>query len=154
MRKLLSALSSAAFALGCSAAEPTPAAPEASSSSQATEAEAEGPITIAVSPTKLAQGSGPIKAKLSRAIPQKKGKRYRISLSTQDAKTFSGPSQFLEPGTTEHELRPVEPGTFEVRLLESDGPECSDGSAKGGPCAENEHVIAKSEAISVSPKPE
>ncbi len=154
MRKLLIGLSFAVVALGCSASEPSPAAPDSTSSSKAGEAEAEGPITITVSPTKLAHGSGPIKAKLSRAIPQKKGKQYRISLSTPDAKTYFGPAQFLEPGVTEHELRPVEPGTFDVRLLESDGPECSPGKTGGGSCAENEHIIAKSEQITVTPKPE
>ncbi len=154
MSRLVFALSLSAIAMGCSSSEPPAASPDATSSSTAGEAQPEAPIAIAVSPTKLVHGSGPIKAKLSRAIPQRKGKRYRISLSTPDAKTYFGPAQFLEPGTTEHELRPVEAGTFDVRLLESDGPECSDGSTKGGSCAENEHVIAKSEPITVAPKPE
>lgn len=95
-----------------------------------------------MSPTNLVHGSGPVTATFS-AIPATPGKRYRISLSTPDAKTYSGPSQFLEPGATKHELRPVESGTFDARILESDGPN-----------AENEHVIAKSGPITVTKKPE
>lgn len=101
------------------------------------------PITITASPTTLVHGSGPVLATFSKPIPNTPGKRYRISLSTIDAKTYSGPSQFLEPGATKHELRPVEAGTFDARLLESDGPN-----------AENERVIAKSETITVTKKPE
>lgn len=110
------------------------------------------PLTIMVTPTNLVHGSGPIKVTLSSPIPSKPGKRYRISLSTPDAKDYSGPSHFLDAGTTTDELRPVEAGTFDVRILESDGPDCGDGTP--GPCARNEHVIAKSEHITVTKKPE
>jgi len=109
-------------------------------------------LTIAVTPTALVHGSGPIKATFSSPIPATPGKRYRISLSIVDTKDFYGPNHFLEPGATSDELRPVEAGTFEVRILESDGPDCGDGTP--GPCARNERVIAKSERITVTKKPE
>lgn len=111
-----------------------------------------GAITVTATPTQTAVARGPITATFSAPIPGTPGKRYRIALSTLDAQTYSGPSHFLAAGATKDELRPVEAGTFEVRLLESDGPSCGDGTP--GECARNEHIIARSEKITVGPKAE
>jgi hypothetical protein len=144
MRIALLLVSTLWLACACSsqpAASPGPAAPPGGET-----------LTIAVTPTTIVHGAGPIQATFSSPIPSKPGKRYRISLSTPDAATYAGPSHFLEAGATKDELRPVEAGTFDVRILESDGPDCGDGTP--GPCARNEHVIAKSDQITVSKKPE
>ena len=47
-------------------------------------------------------------------------------------------------------MTPVGPGTYEVRLLESDGPDCGEG--KPGSCARNEPTIATCGPIPVGPK--
>ena len=63
---------------------------------------------------------------------------------------FDGPSHFAAAGATKDAMTPTSPGTWEIRLLESDGPECPDG--KPGPCARNEHAVATCGPITVGPK--